>query len=138
MDTHEQNNQQEMKDFLARHALRVALDCADEHADGSLQIGLAATGVVIVGAREIAMWLTRLRAEAVNLEALLRGLEGLTVPNVAGAVVPFVAPKEALDALADGPADNLSVASPAATEAWRAFHAALVGGDTEAQLGEAA
>ena len=130
----ESNTRQEMKDFLARHALRVALDCADEHADGSLQIGLAATSVIIVHARGIAERLLRARAEGAALETMLRGLDGLTVPNRAGAVVPFVVPEEVVDALANDAADNLSIAFATATEAWRAFHAALVGGDAEAQL----
>ena len=64
---------------------------------------------------------------------MLRGLAGLTVPDGTGGVAPFVTPREALDALANGPAIDAGKIA-AATDAWRAFYAALIGGDADAQL----
>src|SRR5664280_2960588 len=102
MDFHEHDNRQSMKSYLARHALRVARDSGSD--DAPFQIGVAAAGVVIVEARAVAERLLRARAEVAALEAMLRGLSGLTVADGAGGVAPFVTPREALDALANGPA----------------------------------
>ena len=71
MDAIAENNQQELKKYLARYALSIA---------GADAVGPAAAGVVIVEARAIAERLIEARREAGRLEALLRGLAALRVP----------------------------------------------------------